>query len=56
MTLNDEIVALRDKLNYSLVNNDDYSIIYNLSTQLDTLIALFYTSKKELGISKKKVS
>ncbi|MGF7058801.1 aspartyl-phosphate phosphatase Spo0E family protein [Brassicibacter mesophilus] len=56
MTLNDEIIVLRDKLNASIVNNDDYNVIYNLSIELDTLISLFYKAKKELSVNKKKVS
>ena len=40
--LNDEICELRDKLNKSIENGEDYSIIYDLSVQLDELIAQFY--------------
>ncbi|AFS78304.1 hypothetical protein Curi_c12930 [Gottschalkia acidurici 9a] len=42
MTLNDEIISLRDMLHESIGNNDDYDIIYNLSTELDKLIAMYY--------------
>ena len=56
MTLNDEIIVVRDKLNASIVNNDDYGTIYNLSIQLDALILLFYKANKELSVNKKKVS
>lgn len=40
--LNDEICNLRDKLNESILNKNDYSIIYNLSIELDVLIAKHY--------------
>ena len=48
--LNDEICELRDKLNDSIERGDDYDIIYNLSIQLDELIAQYY---KELSNNKK---
>lgn len=40
--LNDEICKLRDKLNESIVTGQDYSIIYQLSVELDELIAQYY--------------
>lgn len=40
--LNDEICKLRDKLNKSIENEEDYDKIYNLSIQLDELIAKYY--------------
>ena len=40
--LNDEICNLRDKLNKSIEDGEDYSIIYQLSVELDDLIANFY--------------
>ena len=40
--LNDEICKLRDKLNESIVTGQDYSIIYQLSIELDELIAEYY--------------
>ena len=45
--LNDKICDLREKLNRSIENGDDYSIIYDLSVQLDELIAEFYREKSE---------
>ena len=50
--LNDEICKLRDKLNRSIEQGEDYSITYNLSIQLDDLIAKYY---EELKKSKKKL-
>lgn len=40
--LNDEICKLREKLNESIINGADYSITYDLSVQLDNLIAQYY--------------
>ena len=40
--LNDEICKLRDKLNQSIVDGKDYSYIYQLSIELDELIAKYY--------------
>ncbi len=40
--LNDEICKLRDKLNKSIEQGDDYSITYKLSVELDELIAKYY--------------
>ena len=49
--LNDEICKLRDKLNKSIEEGKDYSVIYKLSIELDELIASYYTSKQ----NKKKI-
>ena len=49
--LNDEICKLRDKLNKSIEQGDDYNITYKLSIELDELIAKYY---KELKKNKKK--
>ena len=43
--INDEICELRDKLNKSIEKGEDYSVIYDLSVQLDELIAKFYDEK-----------
>ena len=51
--LNDEICKLRDKLNKSIENGDDYNVIYKLSTDLDELIAQYY---KNIKNNKKKVT
>ena len=50
--LNDEICKLRDKLNKSIEQGEDYSITYKLSVELDDLIAQYY---EELKSSKKKL-
>ena len=43
--LNEEICKLRDKLNESIEKEQDYSIIYEISVELDELIAKFYREK-----------
>ena len=40
--LNDEICKLRDKLNESITIGEDYNIIYQISVELDELIAEYY--------------
>ena len=45
--LNDKICKLREKLNESIINGEDYSIIYQLSIELDELIAQYYEKKKK---------
>ena len=49
--LNDEICKLRDKLNKSIEQGEDYSVIYKLSIELDELIAKYYqeSSPKEMN-------
>ena len=43
--LNDEICKLRNKLNESIVSGEDYTIVYQLSIELDELIAEYYRRK-----------
>ena len=43
--LNEEICKLRDELNKSIEEGKDYSIIYQLSVELDELIAKYYKEK-----------
>ncbi len=45
--LNEEICKLRDKLNKSIEDGEDYSIIYQLSIELDELIAKYYRENEE---------
>ena len=40
--LNDEICKLREKLNKSIEEGQNYEIIYKLSVELDELIAKYY--------------
>lgn len=53
--LNEEICKLRDKLNKSIENGDEYSITYKLSIELDELIAQYYRDKKNRVCDKAKV-
>ena len=40
--LNERICCLREKHNESIINGEDYSIVYQLSVELDELIAQYY--------------
>ena len=40
--LNEESCKLREKLNNSIIEEKDYSIVYQLSIELDELIARYY--------------
>ena len=40
--LNDEICKLREKLNNSIISGEDYNIVYQISIELDELIAEYY--------------
>ena len=51
--LNDEICKLRDKLNRSIEQGEDYSVTYKLITELDELIVEYYRQLKD---KKKKLS
>lgn len=44
--LNEKICELRDRLNKSIENGDDYKITYKLSVELDELIAKYYRKEK----------
>ena len=46
--LYEEICRLRDKLNESIVTGQDYSVIYQLSIELDELIAEYYRQNKKV--------
>lgn len=43
--LDDKICILREKLNESIVSGKDYSEVYQLSIELDELIAEYYRTK-----------
>ena len=45
--LNEEICKLREKLNNSIETGQDYSIIYQLSIELDELIAEYYKAENK---------
>ena len=46
--LNEEICKLREKLNESILNEADYSITYQISVELDELIAQYYSTQMKL--------
>ena len=56
MSNKEKINNLREKLNDSILKNEDYSKIYNLSIKLDNLIAEYYEKslKNEEKISRNK--
>ena len=53
--LNDEICKLREKLNESILKDEDYNITYEISVQLDQLIAEYYSTQMKIeGDNKRK--
>ena len=46
--LNDEICKLRNRLNESIISGEDYSIVYQISIELDELIAEYYRRSKKV--------
>ena len=46
MSNKEEINKLREKLNESIEKNEDYEKIYELSIELDNLIAKYYNELK----------
>lgn len=40
--LDKEIIELREKLNKSIINGEDYDEIYKISIELDELISKYY--------------
>ena len=45
--LDDKICELRNKLNQSIIDGQDYSIIYQISIELDELIAQYYKENQQ---------
>lgn len=54
--LNDEICKLREELNNSIINGEDYEKTYKISVKLDQLIAEYYKVELELKDGKIKNS
>lgn len=50
--LDDKICKLREKLNNSILNGENYSVIYKLSTDLDELISEYYLIRKQENCNK----
>ena len=46
--LDGEICKLREKLNESIIKNEDYSVTYKLSIELDELIAKYYEGNRNI--------
>ena len=44
--LDKEINEMKEKLNNAILKNEDYGVIYNISIQLDELIAKYYRESK----------
>lgn len=51
--LNEEICKLREKLNDSILNEPDYNITYQISVELDRLIAQYYSTEVKLATQRK---
>lgn len=45
--LNKEILRVREKLNNSIINGEEYEVIYKISIELDELITQYY--KEEIN-------
>ena len=45
MDISDKIERLRDRLNKSIREDDDYAVVYDLSTKLDILINMYYNEE-----------
>lgn len=45
--INDEICKLREALNKSIIEGEDYSVVYRISVELDELIAKYYQETKK---------
>ena len=52
--IDDKICELRDKLNKSIIDGEDYGIIYKISVELDDLIAEYYRDEKDMQDDNKK--
>lgn len=50
--LNDEICKLREELNNSIINGEDYEKTYKISVELDQLIAEYYKIEIDLKSGK----
>ena len=44
--IDEKICILREKLNKSIQDGEDYNIIYNISVELDNLIAEYYKTER----------
>jgi len=51
--IEEKIEKLREKLNKSIENQEDYDVIYKLSTDLDELIVQYYKQKIEINLAQR---
>ena len=54
--LNDEICKLREELNNSIINGEDYEKTLKISVELDQLIAEYYRLEFNVGSRNKSVN
>ena len=47
--IDEKICRLREKLNKSIQDGEDYDTIYKLSVELDELIAEYYNNKEKMN-------
>ena len=52
--INDDICKLRDELNRSIEEGENYEVIYKISTDLDELIARYYKETRNIQMKNKK--
>lgn len=52
--INDEICKLREVLNKSIIEGKDYSVVYQISIELDELIAKYYKEASTGDVQKGK--
>lgn len=52
--INDEICKLREELNKSIIEGKDYSVVYQISIELDELIAKYYQEASTREVQKEK--
>lgn len=53
--VDEKICKLREELNDSIINGNDYSITYRISVELDELIAQYYGTREKKQESKVEV-
>ena len=56
MSNKEKINNLREKLNKSITENKDYSIIYDISVELDQLIASYYKDSLQQKLNVERIN
>lgn len=54
--LNEEICKMREKLNKSIITGESYDVIYQISIELDELIAEYYRINNHKELTKVKTT